>query len=107
MIYLKQKIQELWKEFVDNEYQNMPVKTFCEKYQVCYMTCISIMWKKVRWSYVKRWQRSYVKEENERWLNTEKWVNKEHTYKIVWEFREIRWMKWLNLVKNSGYTIQH
>ncbi len=106
MNHLKQKIQELWKEIIDHEYQNTPVKVFCEKYQVCYETCISIMGKKIKWSYKKRWE-SYVRPSNERTLNTEKWVIPEHKYKIIGEYRETGWIKGVQLVKNSGYTVQH
>jgi hypothetical protein len=108
MTYLEKKIKELWREFIDQEYQNMPVKSFCDKYQICYLTCIAFMGRKERSGhYQKRWQASYKKVENERGLNTEKWEYKEHNYKIVGELVEKSYLKWLCLSKNSGYTVQH
>lgn len=104
MTHLEKKIIELWKEFIDKEYLNMPVKVFCEKYQICYETCIKIMWKKERWPYLKRWM-SY--KEPVITPIVEKQIIKEHTYKIVGEFVEKSYIKWVFLSKNSGYTIQH
>lgn len=107
-ITIQQALEKMTFEELKNEYLNTFQKDFLAKYNTSTKTCQQLFGNKNK-SF--DWSRKYIPkkpvQENPRGLNTEKWVNKEHTYKIIGEFREIRWMKGLNLQKNSGYMIQH
>jgi len=107
-ITIQQALEKMTFEELKNEYLNTFQKDFLAKYNTSTKTCQQLFGNK-REAY--DWSRKYVPkkpvEENPRGLNTEKWVNKEHTYKIIGEFREMWHLRWIKLVKNSGYTIHH
>ena len=107
-ITIQQALEKMTFEELKKEYMNTFQKDFLWKYNTSTKTCLQLFGNKKESS---DWSRAYrlrkPKEEKKIIKEIDRSFVNDRKFEIIGEFREMSYIKWVFLSKNSGYTIQH